>query len=141
MKTLALAVTASVLFLTCAAIPASAQQPNPELQPSQQQAEQAAPEMGCGGIMDGRGMMGGMTDHGMIGHGMTGRGMMGRRSLMNPLAMRMIFALMDADGDGKVTLQEWQAAQERIFKAMDADKDGTVSFEEMRKFTLGSAYR
>jgi len=25
---------------------------------------------------------------------------------------------MDADGDGKVSLQEWQAAHERLFKAM-----------------------
>ena len=46
---------------------------------------------------------------------------------MNPTVMRMIFSLMDADGDGKLTLQEWQAAHERIFKAMDTDHDGTSS--------------
>ena len=66
----------------------------------------------------GRGMMG---DRGMMGHGMMGsmRGhMMGHRGMMHPLVMRMIFALMDADGDGKVSLQEWQAAHERLFKAM-----------------------
>jgi hypothetical protein len=45
--------------------------------------------------------------------------------------MRMIFSLMDADGDGKLTLQEFQAAHERIFKAMDTDHDGTVTLEEM----------
>jgi len=49
---------------------------------------------------------------------------------MNPTVMRMIFSLMDADGDGKLTLQEWQAAHERIFKAMDTDHDGTVTIEE-----------
>jgi hypothetical protein len=49
-------------------------------------------------------------------------------------AMRIIFSLMDADGDGTVSLQEWQAAQERVFKAMDADHDGTVTFEEMMAF-------
>jgi uncharacterized protein YhfF len=44
---------------------------------------------------------------------------------------------MDADGDGKLTLQEWQAAHERIFKAMDTDHDDTVTFEEMRAFIQG----
>jgi len=36
--------------------------------------------------------------------------------------MRIIFALMDGDGDGTVSLQEFQAAHEKIFKAMDTDK-------------------
>jgi uncharacterized protein YhfF len=44
---------------------------------------------------------------------------------------------MDADGDGTVSLQEWQAAHERIFKAMDTEHDGTVTFEEMQAFMLG----
>jgi uncharacterized protein YhfF len=44
---------------------------------------------------------------------------------------------MDADGDGTVSLQEWQAAHERIFKAMDTDHDGTVTFEEMQAFMRG----
>jgi hypothetical protein len=35
--------------------------------------------------------------------------------------MRMMMIMMDADGDGAVSLQEFQAGQERIFKAMDAD--------------------
>ena len=39
---------------------------------------------------------------------------------MGPMMMRMMFSLMDADGDGKLSLQEFQAAHERIFKAMDA---------------------
>ena len=45
--------------------------------------------------------------------------------------MRIIFALMDGDGDGTISLQEFQAANEKIFKAMDTDKDGTVSIQEI----------
>ena len=45
--------------------------------------------------------------------------------------------LMDADGDGKLSLQEFQAAHERIFKAMDANKDGFVTLEEMQDFLRG----
>jgi hypothetical protein len=53
------------------------------------------------------------------------------------VASRIIFSLMDADGDGTLTLEEWQAAQQRIFKAMDTDHDGTVTFEEMQAFMRG----
>ena len=63
---------------------------------------------------------------GMMGHG-RGHGMVAR----------IIFSLMDADGDGKLTLQEWQAAHERIFKAMDTNHDGTVTLEEMEAFMHG----
>jgi Ca2+-binding EF-hand superfamily protein len=58
--------------------------------------------------------------------------------MMQPFAMRIIFALMDRDGDGTVSLQEFQAAHESIFKAMDTDKDGTLSMEEMRDFFHGA---
>jgi len=34
-------------------------------------------------------------------------GMMGGRGMMGPLAMRIIFALMDSDGDGTISLQEF----------------------------------
>jgi Ca2+-binding EF-hand superfamily protein len=56
---------------------------------------------------------------------------------MGLTTMRIIFSLMDADGDGKLTLQEWQAAHERIFKAMDPDHDGAVTLEEMQAFIRG----
>jgi Ca2+-binding EF-hand superfamily protein len=51
--------------------------------------------------------------------------------------MRVIFALIDTDSDGTISLQEWQAAHERIFKAMDANKDGKVTLDEMRAFITG----
>jgi EF hand len=65
--------------------------------------------------------------------GMMGGGSMGSRQMG-----RMLFALMDADGDGTVSLDEFKAAHERIFKAMDADKDGRLTLEEMRAFMQGA---
>jgi hypothetical protein len=46
---------------------------------------------------------------------------------------------MDADGDGKLTLQEFQAAHERIFKAVDTNHDGTVTLEEMQVSFVGTS--
>ncbi len=81
---------------------------------------------------------GGMMGGGMTGGGMMGRGMMGQGcGRSSPMAMRIIFSLMDANGDGKLSLEEFQAAHERIFKAMDANHDGTVTFEEMQDFIRG----
>jgi Ca2+-binding EF-hand superfamily protein len=54
--------------------------------------------------------------------------------MMAPFMMRMIFSLMDGDGDGAISLQEFQTAHERIFKAMDANKDGRLTPEEMQAF-------
>jgi Ca2+-binding EF-hand superfamily protein len=55
-----------------------------------------------------------------------------------PMMFRMMFALMDADGDGAISLVEFQAAHERIFKAMDSNKDGKLSLEEMQAFMHGT---
>src|SRR5262249_18361500 len=132
MKTQVLAITTSAFLLGFGVVAADAQQgPGSPMQQSETQMHQLETGGGgCGGTMGeqgmGRGMMGGMH-HGMMGH----------RAMMNPIAMRMIFALMDSDGDGTISLQEWQAAQEKIFKAMDTDRDGTVSFEEMMNFFRG----
>ena len=84
---------------------------------------------------EGHGMMGQGVACGMMGRGgmMGSRGMMGRGA-----AMRFIFALMDSDGDGTVSLQEFQAAHEKIFKAMDTDKDGTLTLEEIQAFMRGT---
>jgi hypothetical protein len=117
--------------------PSTQQSPTPQVTPSgsMQQQYQTQLQRRAQIEQDGdqfryhRGMMGG----GMMGRGMMGQGY-GRGS---PMAMRIIFSLMDANGDGKLSLEEFQAAHERIFKAMDADHDGTVTFEEMQAFIRG----
>jgi hypothetical protein len=78
-------------------------------------------------------------DTGTMGPGrMMGRGMMGGGMMGSTFMMRMMFALMDADGDGTISLQEFQAAHERIFKGMDSNKDGKLTPEEMHAFIHGA---
>ena len=74
---------------------------------------------------------------GMTGRGYGHHGGHEGRGAMHSTIMRIIFGMVDANGDGKLTLEEWQAAQERIFKAMDIDHDGTVTYEEMEAFMHG----
>jgi len=64
--------------------------------------------------------------------------MMGGGTIGPPIMMRMVFSLMDADGDGTVSLPEFQAAHERIFKGMDNNKDGRLTPEEMQAFMQGA---
>jgi Ca2+-binding EF-hand superfamily protein len=79
-----------------------------------------------------------MMGRDMMGRNMMGRGMMGGRAMGPPIMFRMMFALMDGDGDGAITSQEFQAAHDRIFKAMDSSKDGRLTQEEMQAFMHGS---
>jgi hypothetical protein len=43
--------------------------------------------------------------------------------------MKIAFAVIDADGNGTVTLQEAQDFQARIFSAVDGDKNGGVTMD------------
>jgi hypothetical protein len=82
-----------------------------------------------------------MMDRGMMGRGMMRRGMMGggeiAPGMMGPAMIRMMLVLMDTDGDGTVSLNEFQAAHERIFKALDANKDGRLTLQEVQAFFQG----
>ena len=87
--------------------------------------------------MMGQGMMGqGMAGPGMMGYGM-GHGMGGPCMMMRPGMMRMMIVMMDTDGDGALSLDEVQSVHARIFKAIDADKNGKVTLEEIQQFMRG----
>ncbi|MGD9507035.1 MAG: hypothetical protein AB7X49_00550 [Geminicoccaceae bacterium] len=47
--------------------------------------------------------------------------------------------LMDTDGDGALSLDEFLAVHERIYGALDANKDGLLTADEMRGPMLGVA--
>jgi len=83
--------------------------------------EQAQSE-GSDSMMGGG--MGGMMGHGRMWHHMRMRGPM----------MRMMFIMMDTDGDGALSLEEVQSVHARIFKVIDADKNGKVTLEEIQQF-------
>jgi hypothetical protein len=135
MRKHALIFTTAAAILACGAIAASAQAPAAET-PGTQQSPPTQPKAEDSD-QDGffryhRGMMG-MMRGGMMGRGY-GHADCRDRAVIGPMMMRIIFSLMDADGDGTVSLQEFQAAHERIFKAMDTDHDGTITLEEMQAF-------
>jgi hypothetical protein len=114
MQKLVLVSATSAFILTYGVMGATAQ----VVMPQQQQSHEGA---GMRGMM-GQGTMGAMGSPGMPNH---------------PAVMGVIFALMDADGDRTISLQEFQAAHERIFKAMDTNKDGRLSLDEMQAFMHG----
>jgi hypothetical protein len=125
-----LVLTTSALIVVCGAMAAIAQRPMTPR--ADQQAQQAEGSTGQGGMI-GCGMMG---QGGAMGRGTMGG--MGGRMMGRGMMMRMMFSLMDADGDGTLSLQEFQAAHERIFKAMDSNKDGRLTPEEMQAFMQGT---
>src|ERR1051325_3228205 len=138
MDTRILAITASAFMLLGAATSVSAQSTEMPLGQQQPSTVEAGPQAIGPGMMREGGMMGvGMMRSGMRHGGMMGGGMMRHHAMANPLMLRMIFALIDEDGDGTVSLQEFQAAHERIFKAMDANKDGVLTPDEMLSFMSG----
>jgi EF hand domain-containing protein len=128
MYTRVVGLTIPALILVYGAVGAMAQD-RMTPQPDQQQTQSHHMGQEGGGMIGQGGMMGG----GMMGHGMMGGGAMGP-----PIMFRMMFALMDSDGDGTISLPEFQAAHERIFKAMDTNKDGRLTLEEMQAFMHGT---
>ena len=138
----------SAFILAYGAVNASAQQ-GPMMQPQQErplqgvQTPRAGVEEGDSGITGWHPGLGWRRNRdggpGDAGFGMMRRGWMGDpNAVQSSMMMRMLFALMDSDGDGTVSLLEFQAAHERIFKAMDANKDGVLTLEEIQAFMRGT---
>jgi hypothetical protein len=123
-----LVLTTSALILTYGAFGATAQERSTTQSDPQHTQHHPAPQEGAGS----------RQQSGMMSCGMMGGGMMGGGAVGTTIMMRMIFSLMDSDGDGAVTLQEFQSAHERIFKGMDGNKDGRLTQEEMRAFMHGA---
>jgi hypothetical protein len=142
MKRHLLMITTAASILVCGTLAASAQDDSDT--PNMRQLERAQQDpMDEGEPGASHGMMRQCMRQCMSGDDMTTgqhamRHSMRQGGMMRPFAMRIIFALMDRDGDGTVSLEEFQAAHASIFKAMDADKDGTVSMEEMQNFFHGA---
>jgi hypothetical protein len=130
--------TTAASIPACGTAGASAQEDTDN--PAMQQLEQAQqdPTDEVNPDASGHSMMRRCMRQCLGGDSMMGRHTMKPGGMRGGFAMRIIFALMDPDGDGTISLEEFQAAHERIFKAMDADKDGTVSMEEMRDFLHGA---
>ncbi len=96
-----------------------------EQSPSAKMTGQEAPSAGAQEQSPSAKMMG---CKGTMGQGMHHGGM-----------YRIMFVLMDTDGDGTLSLEEFQTAHAKIFKAIDANKDGKVTFEEMQAFFRGGS--
>jgi len=69
---------------------------------------------------------------------MAGAGRFERRGGMGPAfhaaRMKVLFAIVDADGDGALTLDEINDFHSRIFNAVDQNGDGAVTMEEIEDF-------
>ena len=108
----------------------------------QAQDQQAPSDNRLPGDMMSQGMMGcpgmgmGMRSHMM--RMMSRESGAGRWGHHRGFGLRMMVILMDTDGDGALSLEEVQSAHARIFKAVDANKDGKVTIEEMQQFFRGS---
>ena len=138
MYTRVLGLTISALILAYGAVGAIAQD---RVTPQSDQQQMQSHPMGheeTGKTAQGGMMQGALMGHETMGGHMMGRGMMGGGAMGPPFMMRMMFALMDADSDGTISLEEFQAAHERIFKAMDTNKDGKLTLEEMQAFMHGT---
>jgi hypothetical protein len=100
-----------------------------------QGAPPAQPGMMRPGMMGqgtmGQGMMGQGSDMMMMRPGMMGgMPMMAARGNM----MKIMFAVADTDGDGALSFEEIMAVHKRIFDKVDANKDGKATLEEVQAF-------
>jgi hypothetical protein len=114
MKGHLLMITTAATILVCGSVVASAQDDSDTADMQQfEQAQQDSMDQGEPGA-GGHRIMRQCLRQCMSGDDMTAQRATGRfmreRGMMGPFAMRIIFALMDRDGDGTVSLEEFQTA-------------------------------
>ena len=78
-----------------------------------------------------------MNRRGMHGRGMHGFGRGMGAGVMHGARMKIMFAVIDANSDGSLSLQEVQDFHSRIFKALDRNGDGGVRLDEIEFFFHG----
>jgi hypothetical protein len=100
------------------------------------QAQAAGTDVPGPNGMSGSGMTSGGMMQGMMGQGGARGGSMGM-GMMGPGMPKMMVVMMDANGDGTVSLDEFQAMHARMFKAMDTNGDGKLSADEVTSFWGG----
>jgi hypothetical protein len=147
MQKYVLLLTTSAVMLAWGTVVASAQAMTPggPMTPQEPQTLQQQLERQLQGVQTQRGSFEDDRDQddfthdgSMMGPGMMGQGGRGPGGMGPGMMMRMLFILTDTDGDGTISLQEFQAAHERIFRAMDANKDGRLTLEEIQAFMQGA---
>ena len=69
----------------------------------------------------------------MMGHGMMGGGAMGP-----PIMFRMVFALMDSDGDGQSHCRSFRWLTNEFSRQWTATKMAGLPLEEMQAFMHGT---
>ncbi len=77
-----------------------------------------------------------MMPGGMMGCGATRPTMMGGMMSV-PLSrhmMKLMFAIVDANGDGALSFEEVTAVHKRVFDIVDADRDNKVTLTEIQSF-------
>jgi hypothetical protein len=74
-------------------------------------------------------------------HGHMMRGIYGGMGGMHGARMKIMFAVVDANGDGVLALEEVQDFHGRIFNAVDQNGDGGVDMGEIESFFHGSDYK
>ncbi len=61
----------------------------------------------------------------------------GRGGMMGGGMMMEQFQIIDEDGDGAISLAEWEGWHGSVFTTMDADEDGALSMEEFMAVRMG----
>ncbi len=58
--------------------------------------------------------------------------------MMRHAGMRLMFDLLDTDGDGSLSKDEVQGAVGRMFSSIDENGDGKIDRDEIQSFMHGS---